>query len=38
MIEVVTGFLYGLVAYVSLAIAWYLIRGCPTEVRWEDHV
>jgi hypothetical protein len=33
--DVITGFLFGLVAYVSLAIAWCLFRGCPTEVRWD---
>jgi hypothetical protein len=33
--DVIIGFLFGLVAYLSLTIVWYLVRGCPTEVRWD---
>jgi hypothetical protein len=36
--DVILGFLYALVPYLSLSIAWCLVRGCPTEVRWEDQV
>ena len=33
--DVITGFLFGLVAYVSLVILVSLIRGCPAKVRWD---
>lgn len=36
--NIAVGFLYGLVAYVSIVLVWCIVRGCPTEVRWEDHV
>lgn len=36
--DVIVGFLYGLVGYVSIAMGCCILRGCPTEIRWEDQV